>query len=70
VRSRYPRLVGLYEFAKLAGVTPQAVSNWRNRYEDFPVPVAELRMSPIWTESQVRKWIRLHESRRSRSRYD
>lgn len=51
-------LVGLFEVAELAGVTPSAVANWRKRARDFPAPVAELKSGPVFRLSQVRAWLR------------
>ncbi len=51
-----PKLVGLAELAELLSVTKQAISNWRNRWPDFPSPVAELRSGPIWDFNTVEEW--------------
>lgn len=51
-------LVGLFEIAKMAGVTAAAVSNWRTRHRDFPQAVTELRSGPVFQLSQVRKWLK------------
>lgn len=58
-----PELVGIRDIADLYDVTPQAVVKWRTRYSDFPVPIAELRMGPVFARAAVecwyeRKWIR------------
>jgi chromosome partitioning protein len=50
--------LGVYEIARMAGVTPQAVANWRKRIEDFPSPVAELKSGPVFRRDQVRRWLR------------
>lgn len=50
-------LLGLYEIASLAEVGTPAVANWRKRFSDFPVPVAELRSGPVFLDSQVRAWL-------------
>lgn len=50
--------VGINEFAKLAGVSRQAVVNWRARVKDFPRPVAELSSGPVFRLSQVRSWLK------------
>lgn len=41
----------------MAGVSRQAVVNWRNRLLDFPSPVAELRAGPVFSREQVRAWL-------------
>jgi len=51
------RLVGVSEIAELAGVTRQAVLNWRQRYEDFPTPIAELRSGPVWDLEDILEWV-------------
>jgi chromosome partitioning protein len=51
-------LVGIGEIAEMAGVSRQAVANWRVRAEDFPKPVTELASGPIFRRSQVRSWLR------------
>lgn len=54
--SKRVELVGLAEIAALAGVTRQAVANWRARYEDFPEPASELRSGPVWLLHDVQAW--------------
>ena len=49
-------LVGLAEAAELLGVSRQALANWRGRYEDFPVPVAELKSGPVWRSADITVW--------------
>src|SRR6266542_6873587 len=51
-------LVGVFEIAEMAGVTTQAVANWRVRGRDFPAPVAELRAGPVFKRDQIRAWLR------------
>ncbi len=50
-------LIGLYEVAELAGVSPPAVANWRKRSADFPKPVADLKSGPVFRSSEVRAWL-------------
>ena len=50
-------LMGIYEIAQLAGVSPQAVSNWVVRKADFPKPVATLASGPIWNGQHIRDWL-------------
>ena len=54
-------MVGLAEVAEIAGVTPAAVSNWRSRFADFPIPVASLRAGPVFDSNQLRRWLRNHK---------
>jgi chromosome partitioning protein len=51
-------LLGINEIAELAGVSKQAVANWRARFKDFPPPVADLRSGPVFRARQVRAWLR------------
>ncbi len=51
-------LVGINEIAAMAGVTSQAVTNWRNRASDFPLPISELASGPIFRRDQVRDWLK------------
>jgi len=52
-----PELVGIHEVASMAGVSRQAVVNWRSRLLDFPSPVAELRAGPVFSREQVQAWL-------------
>lgn len=49
--------MGLNEIATAAGVSPQAVSNWRNR-ADLPEPLTTLASGPIWDGRAVRAWLK------------
>ena len=51
-------LIGVYEIAKLAGVSPPAVANWRSRNADFPKPAADLKSGPVFRAHEVRAWLR------------
>ena len=51
-------LVGIYEIAQMARVTPAAVANWRARFPNFPSPVAELKGGPVFTRDRIRAWLR------------
>jgi hypothetical protein len=50
-------LMGLYEIAQVAGVTPQAVSNWVSRKPSFPKPLALLASGPVWDGGVIRAWL-------------
>lgn len=52
-------LIGLFEIAELASVSPSAVANWRRRFSNFPSPLAELKSGPVFSESQVKLWLEL-----------
>src|SRR5262245_4340155 len=51
-------LVGIAEIAESAGVTKQAVSNWRLRYDHFPRPIQNLQSGPVWDSEQVAEWVK------------
>jgi len=57
-RMKNEDLVGIYEIAQMAGVTPAAVVNWRSRHHDFPPPVSELKSGPVFDLGQIRKWLK------------
>ncbi|QVM86296.1 ParA family protein [Novosphingobium decolorationis] len=42
----------------MAGVSRQAVANWRTRYRDFPQPLVELKAGPVFRVGPVRAWLR------------
>lgn len=50
--------MGVSEIAALAGVTRQAVVNWRARYRDFPKPRTELQTGPVWDSITIRNWLK------------
>lgn len=51
-------LVGIAEIAGLAGVTKQAVGNWRLRYDHFPRPIQNLQSGSVWDRDQVSDWVK------------
>ena len=51
-------ILGINEIATMAGVSSQAVANWRARANDFPKPMTELASGPIFRRSQIRAWLR------------
>ena len=55
---RNDELVGINEIADLAGVSRQAVANWRVRFADFPTPLAKLKAGPVFSRSQIRSWLK------------
>src|SRR3569832_1180373 len=50
-------LIGLFEIAELAGVSPPAVANWRTRDPNFPRPMVELKSGPVFRASEIRAWL-------------
>ena len=55
-------LVGVFEVAEMAKVSPSAVANWRKRFPDFPTPLAELKSGPVFGENQIKLWLARRES--------
>jgi hypothetical protein len=51
-------LVGINEIAAMAGVSTQAVANWRVRSSDFPQPLKELASGPVFRHTQIRAWLK------------
>lgn len=51
-------LLGTAEIAELAGVSKQAVSNWRMRYDHFPKPIQTLQSGPVWEREKVEAWVK------------
>src|SRR4051794_10704969 len=49
--------VGLADIARLAGVGPAAVSNWRRRHPGFPPPVGGTDRSPRFALADVQAWL-------------
>lgn len=48
-------LIGLSEIADLYGVDTNTANGWRRR-KDFPKPIHQLRMGPMWDKEQVLEW--------------
>jgi hypothetical protein len=46
------------DIARIAGVKPTAVSNWRRRHDDFPKPVGGTDRSPRFDLALVESWLR------------
>jgi predicted DNA-binding transcriptional regulator AlpA len=51
-------LVALSEIARMAGVSRQAVGNWRARHADFPQPRAVINSAPAFSRTEVEAWLR------------
>lgn len=50
--------VGITEIAMRLSVVPGTVRMWRTRHADFPAPMAELAMGPVWDWGAVLAWSR------------
>ncbi|MEU1803024.1 N-6 DNA methylase [Streptomyces sp. NPDC019937] len=46
------------DIARIVGVRPTAVSNWRRRHEGFPHPVGGTERSPRFDLAEVEAWLR------------
>lgn len=53
-----PRLVGVAEIAKMAGVTASAVCQWT----DLPEPIVRLKQGRIWSAPDVARYLRARRS--------
>lgn len=53
--------VTLSQVAELAGVRPSAVSNWRQRFDDFPPPVSRASDGrDVFSLSAIERWLETH----------
>jgi hypothetical protein len=50
-------LVGLIEICMRAAVQRPVVTMWRKRHDDFPTPVAELTVGPVFWWPEVERWL-------------
>lgn len=51
------QLVGTAEIAARLGLkNPETVHDWRRRHDDFPAPVARLRIGYVWNWPDVLRW--------------
>lgn len=48
------------DIADLAGVSRAAVSNWRNRQDDFPEPVGGTATKPLFARAEISEWLTAH----------
>lgn len=53
-------LVSLADVAEMAGTTRPAISNWRRRNKDFPVPVEETGATSLFRFGDIRRWAAEH----------
>jgi predicted DNA-binding transcriptional regulator AlpA len=67
VSQRQLDLVGVAEIALMLDTSRAQVSRWALR-EDFPRPVARLRMGPIWMRADVKRWARQRKPNGRRNR--
>lgn len=51
-------MVGLFEIAKMAGVTTAAVTNWTKRFSDFPAPAADIQAGKFYDKDQIETWLK------------
>lgn len=50
-------VVGIGEIARMAGVSGQAVNNWRARHDDFPKPVKQLLCGSLFDRNEISAWL-------------
>jgi predicted DNA-binding transcriptional regulator AlpA len=65
VSNKQLRVVGLAEVADLLRVSKRTASRWTAR-DDFPKPVTQLAMGPIWLTADVERWVAGNPVRRGR----
>lgn len=56
-----PAHISTSGIAKLTGKTVAAVSQWRKRHEDFPLPVEQKGRSILFDFNEVKRWLKAHE---------
>jgi hypothetical protein len=54
-------IVDMAEIARRAGTTPGTVRSWRTRHPDFPPPITDLAIGPIWLWPAVEVWLKSRE---------
>lgn len=57
-------LVGVSEIARRLQVQPDTVKKWRQRHDDFPVPLTNLAAGPVWNWTAVERWFAVHQDAR------
>jgi type I restriction enzyme M protein len=50
-------LVGIPEIARISGVGPSAVGNWRKRHHDFPKPKVQAPSGALFDLNEVETWL-------------
>jgi len=50
------------EIARRAGVTPAAVTNWRIRHDDFPLPAKEIGKTKLFSARQISRWLQARQN--------
>lgn len=61
IASSATQQISLSRVAEMADSTPQAVSNWRKRFEDFPRPVAGTDRRPLFDLEEVVSWLKAND---------
>lgn len=59
-----PPIMGLGEIADYYGVSRQLAAKWSRTHEDFPEPLAVLKMGPVWRTEDVLEYGRRRERKR------
>lgn len=55
------KLMGLAELAETLNVSRPRARQIANR-DDFPAPVEQLKMGPVWNRATVERWVRKHRA--------
>jgi type I restriction-modification system DNA methylase subunit len=53
-------LLALSDIARMADARPSAVSNWRRRYDDFPIEVRREGRQVLFDREEVLRWLEQH----------
>lgn len=54
------QLMGTKEISEMLGVSASAVTNYQNRYDDFPQPYTVLAATPVFIAQDIIKWAEKH----------
>ena len=61
ITSSATQQISLSRVAEMADSTPQAVSNWRKRFEDFPRPVSGTDRRPLFDLDKIVAWLKAND---------
>lgn len=61
ITSSATQQISLSRVAEMADSTPQAVSNWRKRFDNFPRPIAGTDRRPLFDSDEVVSWLKAND---------
>lgn len=53
-------ILGVKEAAEVLNLSPQAFSNLKSRYDDFPNPIKSLSSTPLFNRKMIENWAEAH----------